>query len=787
VSAAHVVETAREMDGDIYVSPIKDGLIDFSKFVEIPDEVGRSKNDVFVWELNSGLWSLLGVQQLATAYTQEGETVTARGFVKGQFSLAIGTVKPIEKLFNLAYSCSTLPSFSGGPIMFGRKVTALHLEGTPTFNRGANIAFVLSLMQLDKDSRNQLEGINRGRRGKKMYRAKLNEYMSFERETGHTYWKGTRVNLTMDDDFVYITNQSGKMLEYVYIDEVEDAYGRDIIGSIASHHPFSTYSRENAYIPLKKLIVDFDDGNPDVTCALEEPERFSSSIFTLVDRKKPLFVRDPAVPSAVVSEVLLAHEEHATKLGYERGKYVMPVINAETEKTAFLNRCDVFAKRRELVPSTPGSRTKRKDIERKAVDVCLQMLASNQFQPRYDFDSIERIKEVIQSSAINLNSSPGFPFVDSEYTTNEQVINAYGVDGLAEFVKQNWDTDYASRMFGKREVHKREKVDNDMLRMIAGSSLVYTIISHCVFSSLSEAMIDNYRDSPIIYGWSPYREGDHRWLVSEISGYESYLMMDKTQWEDGFLEEIATPTEELILRLAVKPTGMSPERFAYWKDCASTLFLKFLGPGLYRLNDGSVYQKTVKGKLNSGCYLTIVLNSLAQLYLHVAVCLRMELKVAEIEQHMFKAGGDDTVFAWNGSFEVQRYLETYNFWGVSISDYSQTDNVLNVEFFSTKSKLVDAVASPIPLRFNKHVSSLTYVRESVFADALISHMINYCFDDSRFQYFYDLYVDCCDRGMEGFFLADLPFKRTMRNRIHGLESVKCSDRWESVYEKLKRM
>lgn len=134
-------------------------------------------------------------------------------------------------------------------------------------------------------------------------------------------------------------------------------------------------------------------------------------------------------------------------------------------------------------------------------------------------------------------------------------------------------------------------------------------------------------------------------MLHKFNNDKPVLCLDKSAWDwtvQGYMVELWI---DFILDLMVDPP-------AWYRDALVTRFTALFRDAVYKFKDGSVaYQKGV-GIMKSGCYLTLLLNSVSQTLLHMLAFTRMGLVPAS---NLPISIGDDTV--QETPRDLYRYIE----------------------------------------------------------------------------------------------------------------------------------
>lgn len=249
-----------------------------------------------------------------------------------------------------------------------------------------------------------------------------------------------------------------------------------------------------------------------------------------------------------------------------------------------------------------------------------------------DFLSFDHFKRVVKD--LDWNSSPGYPWLH-QYKTNRILFEVEDGEPSAASLDRVWVVvqDRISkrecdpiRLFVKPEPLKYKKLENGAYRLISSVSVVDQIIDGMLFGSMNKRVAESYLDVPSKVGWSPYNGG---WKIMPVLGMKS---LDKASWDWTLQAWLISLLLELRVRL------MNPSQHsAVWCELAEWRYRMLFENPLFITSGGLLLRQLVAGIMKSGCFNTIVDNSLAQDLLHVRVCLELGLEIGDL-----MSMGDDT-------------------------------------------------------------------------------------------------------------------------------------------------
>ncbi len=102
-------------------------------------------------------------------------------------------------------------------------------------------------------------------------------------------------------------------------------------------------------------------------------------------------------------------------------------------------------------------------------------------------------------------------------------------------------------------------------------------------------------------------------------------------------------------------------------------------------------------------------------------------------------------------------------------EIEETPSFEGCEFFSHRFYTVKHGVSAIPTRFTKHIENLKRATPGMEADALASLMTEWVWDDAKFEFFHELYMNCRKKYVEDFPLKYLINRDITRLHLNGVE------------------
>lgn len=259
------------------------------------------------------------------------------------------------------------------------------------------------------------------------------------------------------------------------------------------------------------------------------------------------------------------------------------------------------------------------------------------------------------------------------------------------------------KVFVKPEPHKRNKIEEGRFRLISSVSLVDAMIDRILFMGLMLKVKNKFFSSGVMIGWAPV-QGGYRYpsqLFNRRNG-KKILLADRSSWDWTYQWFMAEASRDLIFRLTDSPPD-------WWVAAVNHRFESLFKTARFRFDDGEVIQQDDFGIMKSGCYLTIFLNSVAQLLLHA--------EIAEFDGP-FICIGDDTAQL----DQPDEYLDKLKDFGIMLK-VKRTEEIEFAGFYLT-------LKAYIPAYVDKHLFTLAHLQvddEDKVVQTLRSYQIMYAF------------------------------------------------------------
>lgn len=197
------------------------------------------------------------------------------------------------------------------------------------------------------------------------------------------------------------------------------------------------------------------------------------------------------------------------------------------------------------------------------------------------------------------------------------------------------------RVFVKHEPHKKEKLAEGRLRLISAVSLVDTMCDRIMFGGLAKKIVQSVGRTPVMLGWAPLRGGSR--FISSRFGKLRTRPVDMRAWDWTVDEKMVLAMKKVIKELFIG----APDSFDYWLEHRWEQLFRH---AVFQFGDGTAVQQPGWGIMKSGCYLTIVLNSIGQLLAHYDVLESLGL-VGDYRKVIM---GDDRTIQDFPEFELYR-------------------------------------------------------------------------------------------------------------------------------------
>jgi V8-like Glu-specific endopeptidase len=732
-----------------------------AEFFEMENNAITSHYDVFARKLSPKMWSHLGFGPVSTKRDScYNQTVSACGFVGSEALFMTSSGKTIAKsgLEELWHTASTQKGFSGSPLFSGNSVVGMHVASQGDKNVAIRIELIKMLLETKHES-NMPEISKNGKdfkfKGRShVARELLEGGWGFEDSNGRVDIGWTRADV---EDLMRIGENPR------FTETLEDLLDPD-----------TTPLTDRSY----KKLLRYADESAEITVAKEVSVPITKSKAAPIVRESDAYVsmptqaavhcnKSPAVNTTAL-DYIEAKSEQLKKMGYDKEKYVYPVITSTTEEQSLRCHLELFNKRVKQVTRPP-----KEEEKDKVAFIVSEMMRHNKFEAPLGYRTREAVLAVIDSKAVKDSKSPGHPYQSAGMPTIEKVLQQYTKEGYSELVLREWEaSEIELKTFIKAEPTKASKLAAQMARVVTGMPLHKTIKNNCVFANFNDVLVDNWRDSPVKFAFNPQRPGDIRHLADLFQG-RSVVESDKSNWDYNYFEWLFEIVEKITLELVVQPADMDDAEFIqYQKDIRSCIEEVTKG-SVYRCTNGKVFKTSESGAMKSGWLMTIAFNSIGQLALHVLALLRLGKTADEIMSDDYKiiVGGDDVLQTFPPEFDTNGYQSTLRELGFDVTDFKIHDGFEGCEYFSNQYTKNDGAWTYKPTRFTKHVAHLTHTKQEDLANALSCHMLNHVWDNSKFRFFETMFKEFKKKDPDNFPLVLLKTQQRLKNKVQGLECL----------------
>lgn len=307
------------------------------------------------------------------------------------------------------------------------------------------------------------------------------------------------------------------------------------------------------------------------------------------------------------------------------------------------------------------------------------------------------------------------------------------------------------KVFIKQEPHKISKLQEGRYRLISSVSMLDSMIDRILFSPLMEKSVSQLYKTPIAIGWSPLK-GGYR-ILSYIAQYSAsnyvgvkYLFVDKSAWDWTVPRWLLNIVMNIIIDLYV-------EYPPWWQKCVIKRFEMLFIQADFQFSDGMRIPQRTSGIMKSGCYLTILINSIAQLYLHNLIC---EYVGIDLRDFPLLCIGDDTAITVSDGYpqdKIDSYIQSWKDLGFKLK-------------ISNSNKLIFAgyVCSHydfLPEYIDKHAFMMQHLTfdPDVAESTLISYQHIYAFSPPILKFLRKIAVE---RGLLGAVVLDSQLRKNIQ-------------------------
>lgn len=261
------------------------------------------------------------------------------------------------------------------------------------------------------------------------------------------------------------------------------------------------------------------------------------------------------------------------------------------------------------------------------------------------------------------------------------------------------------KVFVKVEPHKHTKIQEGRFRLIHAVSLIDSMVDRILFGPLMRNVTDprNILKTPCIVGWAPNHGG---WRVLVDTFRNGGFSIDRTAWDWTVQEWLVRLWEKFLIEL-------HPNAPSWWITAVERRFTSLFYTAKFRFSDGVTIRQPTPGIMKSGCYLTLVLNSVAQVILH---CIAMIELGKDPYDFVPWCCGDDTI-SNHMPFEEDYYQ--------ILSKYCLVKEAQHTIGFCEFIGFLFDKTGYYPAYWKKHLFQLRHLDQAVQREALISYQYNW--------------------------------------------------------------
>lgn len=240
---------------------------------------------------------------------------------------------------------------------------------------------------------------------------------------------------------------------------------------------------------------------------------------------------------------------------------------------------------------------------------------------------------------------------ETQTISQERFLLVYGT--LVERINSLFDSVISDPIytFIKPEPHKLTKIQEGRYRIISGVSLIDNLVDRILFQKLVEKIMENLGRHPIAVGWNPIVGSQTFYAV--MGHHDQYLSLDKSHWDWSVHPWLIEAVKKVL-------KGLVPLAPSWWSFLVDQRFEALFGCPTWEFQDGSSIIQRQPGIMKSGCYMTIWINSIAQLLIHNYVSSLLFIPKTPIW-----VLGDDTIQVLDADL-ISPYLQQLRVLGFSV-------------------------------------------------------------------------------------------------------------------------
>lgn len=272
------------------------------------------------------------------------------------------------------------------------------------------------------------------------------------------------------------------------------------------------------------------------------------------------------------------------------------------------------------------------------------------------------------------------------------------------------------KVFIKREPHKLDKIATGRYRLISAVSLVDTMVDRVLFGRLCRKILSTVGETPCLIGWSPLRGGYHL-LIEKFRG-RTTRGLDKTAWDWTVSKWVLDATLAVLLELM---DGAEPVVV----DLARRRWKQLFSDAIFQFSDESQVKQPGWGVMKSGCYLTIVINSIGQMLYHALALKRLHLPYDSLR---FVTIGDDVTVEDFAEFD--QYERIIKHYGALLKPSEPTRHL---QFAGFNFQVENGREECWPEYWQKHLYNVSH-SQKLPAEALLPYLVLYANEPNFGEY-----------------------------------------------------
>lgn len=322
---------------------------------------------------------------------------------------------------------------------------------------------------------------------------------------------------------------------------------------------------------------------------------------------------------------------------------------------------------------------------------------------------------------------------------NPERVNIFRIYVLDRFQTLLRGEEYADpiKLFIKQEPHKKTKIKDMRLRLISAVSVVDTMIDRMLFQDIFQSFVENPLRTPVAIGWNPLNLGAS-FLRNKIGA--PTFDTDKKHWDWTFPHWLLFDSYIILTSLTNFPF--------WWHRVARLRFKMLFEQAIFSFPDGTLVRQQGHGIMKSGCYLTLLLNSLGQWLLHTLCENALGVKVPMV------CFGDDVT--QKSTSKDKDFVSYYESLGFTVESCKHEDMEFCGFHIYTRNRF-------LPAYKGKHIFALSHLtlEEQTAIQTLQSYQYLYWFDKPFLKLIRQVAVN---RGLSAALVDDDQIMRVVYGR-----------------------